>query len=136
MIRGRVRNRFFSRGGGGGNLICLEGVEAKGAGYGEGGDYFCLFFCKAGGGEYYCLGARWADGEGRGGKIIMSDFGKRREESIILFAEKEFKPEGRGRGRGEGAHYYYYFFVARPGGVNIIVWVRGGLTGRGGGGRL
>ena len=76
---GRVRNRFFSRGGGGGNLICLEGVEAKGAGYG-GGDYFYLFFCKAGGGEYYCLGARWADGEEGGGKIIMSDFGKRRGE--------------------------------------------------------
>ena len=45
---------------------------------------------------------------------MMSDFGKRRGESIILFAEKEFKPEGRGRGRG-GAHYYYFFF-ARPGG--------------------
>ena len=62
---------------------------------------------------------------------MMIDFGKRRGESIILFAEKEFKPEGRGRGRG-GAHYYYFF--ARPGGVNIIVWVRGGLTGRGEGG--
>ena len=79
--RGRVRNRFFSRGGGGGNLICLEGVEAKGAGYGEGGGLFLfIFFGRVGGGEYYCLGARWADGEGGGGgKIIMSDFGKRGE---------------------------------------------------------
>ena len=33
----------------------------------------------------------------------MSDFGKRRGESIFLFAKKEFKPEGRGRGRGGGA---------------------------------
>ena len=43
---------------------------------------------------------------------MMIDFGKRRGESIILFAEKEFKPEGRGRGMG-GSHY---FFFARPGG--------------------
>ena len=31
---------------------------------------------------------------------MMIDFGKRRGENIILFAEKEFKPEGRGRGGG------------------------------------
>ena len=41
---------FFKRGGGERYLICREGVEAKGAGYREGGDYFYLFFCKAGGG--------------------------------------------------------------------------------------
>ena len=38
-----------------------------------------------------------------------------------------------GRGRGEGGcNIIIYYFVARPeGGGNIIVWVRGGLTGRG-----
>ena len=45
---------------------------------------------------------------------MMIDFGKRRGESIILFAEKEFKPEGRGRGRG-GAHYYYLFLQGQGG---------------------
>ena len=45
---------------------------------------------------------------------MMIDFGKRREENIILFAEKEFKPEGRGRGRG-GAHYYYFFLQGQGG---------------------
>ena len=55
-------------------------------------------------------------GRGEGGKIMMIDFGKRRGENIILFAEKEFKPEGRGRGRGgriiiiflqgQGGEYY------------------------------
>ena len=44
---------------------------------------------------------------------MMIDFGKRRGESIILFAEKEFKPEGRGRGRGGGALLLFVF--ARPG---------------------
>ena len=69
------------------------------------GYYYLLIFCKAGGGgKYYCLGARWADGEGGGGKIIMIDFLKG-GEGIILFAEKEFKPEGRGR----GGHYFYCF---------------------------
>ena len=62
---------FFKRGGER-YLICQEGVEAKGVGYGEGGDYFYLFlfifFARPGGGEYYCLGARWADGEGGGGE--------------------------------------------------------------------
>jgi len=43
---------------------------------------------------------------------MMIDFGKRRGESIILFAEKEFKPEGRGRGRGA----LLLFVFARPGG--------------------
>ena len=57
-------------------------------------------------------------GGGRGGKIIMSDFGKRRGESIILFAEKEFKPEGRGRGRG--GRIIIIFFCKAEGGVNII----------------
>ena len=75
--------------------------------------HYLLLFCKAGGGgKYYCLGARWADGEGEGGKIIMNDFLKRGGESIILFSEKELKPEGRGRGRG--GHYFTFF--ARPGG--------------------
>ena len=74
--------------------------EGQGRGRGGGAHYYLFFLQGRGGGEYYCLGARWADGEGRGGKIIMSDFGKRRGESIILFAEKEFKPEVRGRGRG------------------------------------
>ena len=73
LFEAAFENVFFSRGGGGGNLICLEGVEAKGKGYGEGG----------------------------GGRIII----------IIFFFLQ---------GRGEG--------------VNIIVWVRGGLTGRGEGG--
>ena len=67
----------------------------------------------------------------------MSDFGKRRGESIFLFAKKEFKPEGRGRGRGGGRMIIFFFFCKAGGGVNIIVWVRGGLTGRGEGrGRL
>ena len=66
--RGRVRNRFFSRGGGGGNLICLEGVRARGRGAG-----------------------------GRGGAILL----------------------------------FITLLQGRRGGGNIIVWVRGGLTGRG-----
>ena len=41
---------------------------------------------------------------------MMSDFGKRRGESIILFAEKEFKPEVRGRGRGGGLPIHSYVF--------------------------
>ena len=45
---------------------------------------------------------------------MMIDFGKRRGESIILFAEKEFKPEGRGRGRGGWRIFLLVF--ARPGG--------------------
>ena len=61
---------------------------------------------------------------------MMSDFGKRRGESIILFAEKEFKPEGRGMGEGGGGALLLFFLQGRGGGVNIIVWVRGGLTGR------
>ena len=73
-------------------------------------------------------------GRGEEGKIMMIDFGKRRGESIILFAEKEFKPEGRGRGRGGGGALLLSFFLQGRGGVNIIVWVRGGLTGRGEGG--
>ena len=71
-------------------------------------------------------------GGGRGGKIMMIDFGKRRGESIILFAEKEFKPEGRGRGRGGRI----IIFLQGRGGVNIIVWVRGGLTGKGREGKI
>ena len=50
----------------------------------------------------------------------MSDFGKRRGESIILFAEKEFKPEVRGRGRGGGALVLFVF--ARPGGGASFFW--------------
>ena len=50
---------------------------------------------------------------------MMIDFGKRRGESIILFAEKEFKPEGRGRGRG-GAHYYYLFLQGQGGGASFF----------------
>ena len=51
---------------------------------------------------------------------MMIDFGKRRGESIILFAEKEFKPEGRGRGRGGGALLLFVF--ARPGGGASFFW--------------
>ena len=70
---------------------------------------------------------------------MMIDFGKRRGESIILFAEKEFKPEGRGRGRG-GAHYYYLFLQGQGGGSIIFLarmkplkgsrWVGGDREGR------
>ena len=105
-------------------------------GYGEGGDYFYLFlfifFARPGGVNIIVWVRGGLTGRGEGGKIMMIDFGKRRGENIILFAEKEFKPEGRGRGRG-GA-LLLFIFLARPGGVNIIVWVRGGLTGRGEGG--
>ena len=45
----------------------------------------------------------------------MSDFGKRRGESILLFAEKEFKPEGQGRGRGGGRMIIICFCKARGG---------------------
>ena len=50
---GRPRSKpFFLKGGGGGNLICLEGVRARGAGQGGGGVqyYYLLLCCKAGGG--------------------------------------------------------------------------------------
>ena len=59
----------YFKGGGERYFICREGVEAKGAGYGEGGGLFLffIFLQGRGGGEYYCLGARWADGEGGGG---------------------------------------------------------------------
>ena len=46
---------------------------------------------------------------------MMIDFGKRRGESIILFAEKEFKPEGRGRGRGGWRIFFISFCKARGG---------------------
>ena len=69
---------------------------------------------------------------------MMIDFGKRRGESIILFAEKEFKPEGRGRGRVGGALLLFVF--ARPGGSIIFLvrmkplkgsrWVGGDREGR------
>ena len=102
-------------------LFAKKEFKPEGRGRGRGGVYYYfLFFLQGrGGGEYYCLGARWADGEGgRGGKISMSDFGKRRGESILLFAEKEFKPEGQGRGRGGGALLSFVF--ARRGGGSII----------------
>ena len=60
-------------------------------------------------------------GRGEGGKIMMIDFGKRKGESIILFAEKEFKPKGRGRGRG-GRIIIIFFCKARGG--SIIFWAR------------
>ena len=152
---GRVRKRFFSRGGGGGNLICLEGVEAKGKGYGEGGGrIIIIIICKAGGRRWILLfgcEVGWRGGEGggrlawvilvrgggRGGKIIMSEFGKRRGESIFLFAKKEFKPEGRGRGRGGGVLLLYIFF-ARPGGGGwiLLFGCEVGWRGGEGGGRL
>ena len=94
-------------------LFAEKEFKPEGRGRGRGGRII-FFFARPGGGEYYCLGARWADGEGRGGKIMMSDFGKRRGESIILFAEKEFKPEGRGRGKGGGALLLFYYFVCIP----------------------
>ena len=73
-------------------------------------------------------------GRGEGGKIMMIDFGKRRGENIILFAEKEFKPEGRGRGRG-GA--LLSFFFARPGGGEYYCLGARWADGEGGGrGRL
>ena len=50
---------------------------------------------------------------------MMIDFGKRRGESIILFAEKEFKPEGRGRGRG-GRIIIICFCKAREGGASFF----------------
>ena len=80
------------------------------------------FFCKAGGGWILLFGCEvgWRGG-GKGGKISMSDFGKRRGESIFLFAKKEFKPEGRGRGRG-GAHDYYFFFLQGRGGGWILLF--------------
>ena len=110
-------------------------MKPKGRGTGRGGIIFSYFFARPGGGEYYCLGARWADGEGgRGGKIMMIDFGKRRGESIILFAEKEFKPEGRGRGRGGRI---IIFFFARPGGGEYYCLGARWADGEGGGrGRL
>ena len=51
---------------------------------------------------------------------MMIDFGKRRGESIILFAEKEFKPEGRGRGRGGGRIIIICFCKARGGGASFF----------------
>ena len=60
-------------------------------------------------------------GRGEGGEIIMIDSFKRGAESIILFAEKEFKPEGRGRGRG--GHIIFIFFC-KAGGGSIIFWAR------------
>ena len=66
---GRVRNRFFSRGGG--NLICRSS-QGGGAG-GRGGCNIIIyyFFARPGGGGKYCLSARWAEEEG--GKTIMID---------------------------------------------------------------
>ena len=43
--------------------------------------------------------------------------------------------EAKGAGYGEGGGLFLFFiFLQGRGGVNIIVWVRGGLTGRGEGG--
>ena len=39
-------------------------------------------------------------------------------------------------GRGRGYYYLLIFCKAGGGGGNIIVWVRGGLTGRGEGGKI
>ena len=69
---------------------------------------------------------------------MMIDFGKRRGESIILFAEKEFKPEGRGRGRG-GRIIIICFCKARGGSIIFLArmkplkgsrWVGGDREGR------
>ena len=63
---------FFKRGGESVILFAEKELKPKGWGTGRGGGLFLFifiyFFCKAGGGEYYCLGARWADGEGGGGE--------------------------------------------------------------------
>ena len=76
--------------------------------------YYLLLCCKAGGGGNIIVWVRGGlTGRGEEGKIMMIDFGKRRGESIILFAEKEFKPEGRGRG---GAHFFYLFLQGQRGG--------------------
>ena len=62
---------FFKRGGESVILFAEKELKPKGWGTGRGGDYFYLFlfiFLQGRGGEYYCLGARWADGEGGGGE--------------------------------------------------------------------
>ena len=126
------------RGGGRAFSYLPRRSSSQRGGVGGGGgahDYYFFFFARPGGGEYYCLGARWADGEGgRAGKISMSDFGKRRGESIILFAKKEFKPEGRGRGRGGGVLLLFFFLQGRGGGEYYCLGARlaDGEGGRGG----
>ena len=61
----------FLRGGESVILFAEKELKPKGWGTGRGGIifiYFYLFFLQGRGGEYYCLGARWADGEGGGGE--------------------------------------------------------------------
>ena len=58
---------FFQRGGESVILFAEKELKPKGRGTGRGGIIFIYFFARPGGGEYYCLGARWADGEGGGG---------------------------------------------------------------------
>ena len=95
------------------------------------GYYYLLIFCKAGGGGNIIVWVRGGlTGRGEGGKIIMIDFLKG-GESIILFAEKEFKPEGRGRG---GALFLFFFarpsFWARMKPLKGSRWVGGDREGR------
>ena len=58
-------------------------------------------------------------GRGRGKNNVI-DFLKRGGGSIILFSEKELKPEGRGRGRGGGGIILFFLQGRGEGGILLF----------------
>ena len=110
-------------------------MKPEGRGRGRGGHY-SIFLCKAGGrGEYYCLGARWADGEGGGGEIIMIDFLRGGRRALSYLPRRSSSQRGGVGGWGgriifflQGRGGEHHFLGAKP--LKGSRWVGGDREGR------